>query len=156
VLIIFVQISQGRRNESTAYYYFRANLKRINIAIAEYANGHSGKMPDAQVWADLITKQNKLIMEEDFMAPSEYGKICYNANLSNKLYSDLKGNTVTLFMARGDWNVNGNKDWFYENSVHRKHSYLITLDGLIYRHDPDHNTFFLLDGEERIPYNLIW
>jgi hypothetical protein len=157
VLLVFVQLSQSRRNEFMAYWYFRANLRRINIAITEYANEHSGKMPEAQVWADMITKQNKLILREDFRAPHSSFRVCYNANLGEKLYSDLKEGTIVLFMGRGDLNANGDKNWFYENSVNRKHSYLITLNGEIYRHNPDRDDFLRLSDGKTIPSgDLLW
>ncbi len=159
LLIMLVNCSRGRRHEFLSNWYFVHNLKRLNIAIANYANNNSGKMPDASEWADLITTQNKLILREDFVSPVSHPSfgVCYNIALTGKLYSNLENNTVVLFMTKGDWNSSGNNDSFYKNSVNRKHSYLITLNGDIYRYNPDRNHFLRLRDDKMIHSDgLFW
>ena len=74
----------------------RTNFERIYLAIVNYTNEHSGKMPDSQNWADALMDNYNLIREGDFlsfMSHPSFG-IFYNKSLSGKQYSDLKDNCV--------------------------------------------------------------
>lgn len=140
---LFIYMTISRRNEIIANWYCENNLKRINQAILIYANKHDGEMPITSTWADLILEENQLVFKEDFVTPASWTSwgICYNKSFEEKNISDLKAEAVILFMAKGDWNASGSKELFCKDSVSRKHSCIITLNGDIYRHDPDRDCF---------------
>ena len=138
---------------------FATNLERIHLAIIKYAEGHSGKMPDSQNWADVLMNDQKLILKRDFVSykshPS-YG-IFYNENLNNQQYSELKSNCVVLFEGKGQWNDAGSKNTFYSYASRTNQSYLVTLNGDIYIYYSSSRAMMRSKDDARIdPNDLVW
>lgn len=139
VVFLFVYITENRRSEFVKFWYFQNNFKRVNLAVLLYAEEHDGIMPPASSWADLIKGNNQLILKGDFVTPMSYSGfgIYYNNALENESLSRLNEDTVVLFTAEvpfaaeHQWNANGSKEFFYKHGS--KHSYLITLNGEIYK-----------------------
>jgi hypothetical protein len=164
LLLILFAISHGKstiasRNRFVANCYFWANLNRLNLAVASYAQEHSGIMPDSQRWADSLIEQEELLMKKDFITPSSFSSygVYYNSNLQGKLYSDLEDEHVILFTTKGEWNASGTEKLFYERSSGHGISYVITLNGKIYRYNPDRKDFTRIKGDGVIdPNGLVW
>jgi hypothetical protein len=145
------------RLEGYANISFIANLERLNLSLANYANNHSGKMPNSRDWADAITGDQNLILKEDFGNASSLFGVFYNMSLSNREYSELKGDCVTLFECKGQWNSAGGKNVFYDYASRRGRTYLVTLNGNIYIYNAYEKTITRLKDNARIdPNNLIW
>jgi len=142
IMNIVVLRSKSRRSEAMTHKYFVHNLRRINQAVVLYTQEYQGKMPTASIWADLIKKQ-QLVFESDFITPMSYSNsgLYYNRSLEDKLAVNLKGCTVVIFTGRGPWNANGNMIDFRNSSVNRKYSYVITLNGNVYRYIADNNSY---------------
>lgn len=158
LFICFVEITSGFRKEFIANFYFRSNLKRINLAIAKYASENSGRMPDAKEWADRLISQNEFIQKDDFISPATYSNfgVCYNANLSNRQYSELKGGHIVFFEAKCDWNASGKKV-FFDRRAYPNQSHLITLNGDIYQYNQNSNSYKRLSEKTHVdPNALIW
>ncbi len=151
----FVASTESKRNEFVSYCYFRNNLTRINQAVIEYARENEGNMPIASTWGDEIIKRFPHIYKDDFVSPasfSSYG-VCYNRLLEKRQLSELKEETVVLFMADEGWNANGDKSVFHKHN----HPYLITLSGDIYKYNPDDNNFVNLRVDRVItPEEICW
>jgi hypothetical protein len=144
------------RLEAIANISFVANLERINLALANYAKDHSGKMPDSQDWGDAITGSQNLVLKEDFRSQSSLVGVLYNESLSGREYSELKGSNVVLFEGKGQWNATGGKNTFYDYASRRKQSYLVTLGGDIYYYSSSSVMRRLKDNARIDPNNLIW
>lgn len=136
---------------------FVANLRRINSALVNYANAHSGKMPNSRDWADAIIGNQNLVLKEDFGSPSCLFGVFYNERLSGRDYSALKDNCVVLFEGKGQWNATGSKDTFYSFASKRKQSHLVTLKGDAYEYYSSSNVMVRLkDGVHVESNSLIW
>lgn len=138
--------------------YSIRNLERINKAIILYAEENE-KMPSASKWADSLVEKNELLFKMDFITPTSYDHfgIYYNNALENKSLSSINKDTVVLFTARGEWNSNGNKKVFYEKTTGRKYYHVITLNGDVYRHDADDDTYLRLKDAQTIKSeSLYW
>ena len=156
--VVYIHLHGDWRNLFVRDFYFKRNLERINLAVLLYAEKHNGIMPTASSWADLIKDKNPLILKEDFVTPMSYSNfgIYYNNALENKSLPSLKENTVVLFTAKGKWNSNGNIQYFREHSSHR-HVYVITINGEIYRYNPDNDTYLRLKNSQEINSgSLYW
>jgi len=147
------------RLEGLANIYFVTNLERVYLAMAEYAEGHSGKMPDSQNWSDLLMANQRFILKSDFINQVSYPLfgVLYNENLSGRQYADLNSNCVVLFEGKGPWNATGNKNTFYNFGSRIKQSHLITLGGDIYVYYSSSGAMMRLKDYVYIdPNNLIW
>lgn len=156
---IFVSLTNRKRSEFVKYWYFKRNLERVNLAVLLYAEEHNKIMPSASSWADLIKEDNQLILKEDFVTPMSYSYfgLYYNKSLENKSLSNLKKDTIVLFTAKGEWDSNGDTKIFCKKSVNEKHSYVITINGDIYKYNPDANIFRGLKDNRVIDFsNLYW
>ena len=148
-----------RRNrlEGYANISFVANLRRINLALANYAKDHSGKMPNSQNWGDAVIGNQNLVLKEDFGNKSSLFGVFFNESLSGREYSELKDNYVVLFEGKGQWNATGRKNTFYGYASRGERFFLITLNGDIYIYNAYEKTTVRLKDNVRIdPNNLIW
>lgn len=148
---------RSKRLEGYANIVFIANLKRINVALVNYANSHSGKMPNAQNLAHVLTGDQNLILKEDFGNVSSLYGVFYNINFSDREYSELKSYCVTLFEGKGQWNSTGGKNTFYDYASQRGGARLVTLNGDVYEYDAHEKIMRRYKNSVRIdPNNLIW
>ena len=98
------------KKANTALY----NMELLAEELEKYAQNHGGYLPNADNWCDVLMKQNPELTVENFRHPQvdflklkgEY-HIAFNRNLSGKLFADISPDTVLLFEADGDWNLNG-------------------------------------------------
>lgn len=126
------------------------NMELLAKELEEYAKNHGGYLPDGDNWCDVLMKQNPELTVENFRHPMPdllklKGKchIAFNSVLSGKRLADISADTVLLFEADGDWNLNGTTSvlnsrnepkncvkilfvdgstasyWFYEGAVRR-------------------------------------
>lgn len=156
--VLFAYITETRRSEFVKYWYFKRNLERVNQAVILYAQENDSEMPSALRWADLVKNNNQLVLKEDFITPMSYPGfgIYFNKTLENKSLSDIKGNTVVLFTAKGEWNSNGDMKYFREKSDNLKHSYVITLNGDIYKYRSKNDTFLRLKDSQVIDFDALY
>ena len=161
IMYFMVFVVKANRSEALAYRYMLNNLRRINIAIKNYAVDMSGKIPDAKNWADQIIESQSYIQKEDFITPysnPKYG-IFYNASFEGSNIPEIDSNSVILFVSgkgKGQWNSSGTKETFLRlSSVGRP--YLITWNYEIYRYDSTTKTTIRISDNARIKVDdLIW
>ena len=87
-----------------------AHLRQLGRAIIDYTKDHDGSLPPANQWSDLLLEHNKSLSKDTFKNPNRPNGICnftFNKNLDGLSLSDVPGNTILLFEADGDWNLNG-------------------------------------------------
>lgn len=148
---------RSKRLEGYANIVFIANLKRLNLSLANYANSHSGKMPNSQNWADTLTGDQNLIMKEDFRKVSSLFDVSYNTVLSEREYSEFEDKFVTIFECKGQWNSTGGKNVFFDYASQRGGAYLVTLNGDVYEYNAHEKIMRRYKDSVRIdPNNLIW
>lgn len=107
------------------------NLALLGKALFAYAEDNGGYLPDANQWCDLLLSCNRRVTKESFRHPQHRELnlgICnfaFNKNLSGVHLSEIAENTVVLFEADGDWNLNGGPELL--ESRYTKYGYIAML-----------------------------
>jgi len=90
------------------------NMELLAKELEKYAQNHGGYLPNADNWCDVLMQQNPELTVENFRHPMPdllnlKGEchIAFNSLLSGKPLVDISPDTVLLFEADGDWNLNG-------------------------------------------------
>jgi len=90
------------------------NMELLAEKLEKYSQNHGGYLPNADNWCDVLMKENPELTVENFRHPMPdllklKGKchISFNRALSGKRFADISPDTVLLFEADGDWNLNG-------------------------------------------------
>jgi hypothetical protein len=90
------------------------NMELLAEKLGKYAQNHDGYLPNADNWCDVLMEHNPELTVENFRHPMPdllklKGKchIAFNKALSGKRLADISPDTVLLFEADGDWNLNG-------------------------------------------------
>ena len=98
-----------KKTHSTLY-----NMELLAKELEKYDQSHNGYLPDANQWCDILMKENPELTVENFRHPQVdliklKGKchIAFNKELSGILFSSISPDTILLFEADGDWNLNG-------------------------------------------------
>ncbi len=107
-------MSPNPREEMKKTHTSLYNMELLADELEKYAQNHSGYLPNANNWCDVLMQQNPHLTVENFRYPMPdllklKGKchIAFNRALSDKLFANISPNTVLLFEADGVWNLNG-------------------------------------------------
>ena len=107
-------MSPDPREEMKKTHTALYNMELLAKELGKYAQNHEGFLPNADNWCDDLMKQNLELTVDNFRHPRPdflklKGKchIAFNRALSGKKFADLSPDTVLLFEADGDWNLNG-------------------------------------------------
>lgn len=149
----------NNRLKSMSGMFFTANLRRLNAALIQYTEGHSGEFPNSKNWFNALVNSQPLIINTDYegMSSSLRVAVFYNNYLSGRSISNLKGNTVVLFEGKGEANASGNKEVFYGFSSERPIAKLVTLDGSVYVYYSESKKIKRLGDSLQInPDDLFW
>ena len=89
----------------------RDNISQIGKAIKIYTASHQDKLPEAQMWCDILIKE-EILQQTNFLCPSiktEIGNSCYGLNKSiiGKQFSNIAPDIVLLFESKVGWNQFG-------------------------------------------------
>jgi len=105
-----VKVREKQKKEYTALY----NMELLATELKKYAQSNDGNLPNAENWCDVLMAQNPELTTDNFRHPmaellSLKGKchIAFNSNLGGKRLSKISPDTVLLFEADGDFNLNG-------------------------------------------------
>lgn len=112
------------------------NMELLAKELEKYAQNHNGYLPNADNWCDVLMEQNQELTVENFRHPQVdllklKGKchIAYNRALSGKLIADISPDTVLLFEADGDWNLNGTADLLNNRYGEALFASILLVDG---------------------------
>ena len=107
-------MSPNPREESKKTHTTLYNMELLAEKLEKYAQKHDGYLPNADDWCDVLMEENPELTVENFRHPMPdllklKGKchIAFNRALSGKQFVDISPDTVLLFEADGDWNLNG-------------------------------------------------
>ena len=93
-------------------------MEVLYSSLCKYAELHNGQLPNADTWCDELIEVDKNISKDTFRKggsdDTNSCHIAFNNNLSNTRLSDLSPNTVILFGAEGNWNLNGSEEQIIE------------------------------------------
>ncbi len=86
------------------------NLRQLGKVISQYAEDHSGHLPTANKWCDLLLEYDPNLSKRNFKHPLREDWDCnfaFNKNLDGLRLDGIPDDTVLLFEADGNWNLNG-------------------------------------------------
>ncbi len=127
-----IRIRQEKMKEVSPLY----KMKILHEALVQYAENHSGYLPDANMWCDQLLASNPDLTRAHFQHPKpemvEVKGQChfaFNKNLSKMRLSEVSSDTVLIFEADGDWNLAGTKELL--ETRYWKHGYvtMVYVDG---------------------------
>lgn len=94
----------------TNTYTSKYNLKLLGVTLVEYSKDNNGRLPTAQKWCDLLVQHQpdlpKYAFTNHHRKPGK-SYFAFNKNLDGLRLSDVPGDVVLIFEARGDWNLAG-------------------------------------------------
>jgi hypothetical protein len=129
-------MSPNVREENKKKYTALYNMELLAKELKIYAQDHNGHLPDANNWCDVLMKQNPSLTVENFRHPTPdllklKGKchIAFNKALDGKLFNDVSKDTILLFEADGDWNLNGTTDILNSRYNERDCVRIVFVDG---------------------------
>lgn len=113
-VLLSLTISILVRSEAEKANMGTYNLRLLGSELIKYADNHDGFFPVADQWCDALMDNNNELSEDNFRHPKpDRWKLkgtchfAFNKNLSGKKLKDISNDTVLLFEADGDWNLNG-------------------------------------------------
>lgn len=139
----------------------RDSIRQIGRATFRYAREHDGHLPVADQWCDLLMESDKSLTEDDFKHPMRLNRACnfaFNKNLSGLNLEDIAGNTVLLFEADGDWNLNGTAELLETEERKKKERvvFVLFVDGAYGKYFFP-NIYFLEHDSDSLTYSpLRW
>jgi len=83
-----------------------SNLKQLGIIIDRYKDTHSGQLPPANKWCDLLIEFDKTLPKDVFKCPSARRGPC-NYAINSKVRPDSPNEVVLLFETKPGWNQIG-------------------------------------------------
>jgi len=125
-------VREENKKKDTALY----NMELLAKELKKYAKNHDGYLPNADNWCDALMEQNPELTLENFRNPQPdllglKGKchIAFNRAIGGKLLKDISKNTVLLFEADGDWNLNGTADLLNSRYGEKHFVSILFVDG---------------------------
>ena len=121
------ELREENEKQNCGYY----NLKELGATMLRYAEDNQGYLPEADNWCDVLLAYNPEISRETFKDPQnrEQGfrecNIAFNRNLSGIRVNEISANTILLFEADGDWNLNGVQELL--RTRYSKYGYICVL-----------------------------
>ncbi len=107
-------MSPNHRQEMKKTHTALYNMELLAEKFEKYVQNHDGYFPNADNWCDVLMEQNPELTVENFRHPMPdllklKGEchIAFNRALGGKQFADISPDTVLLFEADGDWNLNG-------------------------------------------------
>ncbi len=143
-------------------------LNNLRNTMLEYSEHNNNRFPSAEKWCDLLIRNSEYLSEFDFLIfHHEYScNVAFNKNLGGLKLSEVAGNTVLLFTANGDRNLNGDYDLMktYQREQ-EQYAYLCLVNGRIVRYRlsdgtlfeirPPSNEAFWIESEDDIN-TVVW
>ncbi len=112
------------------------NLQLLGKELKNYAKNNNGRLPIADQWCDTLMKENLKFSETNFRHPQSRKiglngecHFAFNKNLSGVRLDDVSGDTVLLFEADGDWNLNGTDELLRTREKNNKYITVVFADG---------------------------
>lgn len=85
-------------------------MAEIEIALRLYMQDHSGDIPDASSWCDLLVNDQFLNPDQLSFMSKNNKKRNYAFNVGASKHSEVPDDIVLVFESSSGWNMNGGKE----------------------------------------------
>ena len=145
-----VWVRQKHEREHTLLY----NMKLLHKSLQCYVEANDGYLPDANLWADSLMKEDPSLDLNSFRHPVDPDvRVAYNVNLSGLKLSNIPQDVALFFPAEGGHNLAGAQELL--DSITKKTLLsIMLLNRRIQKYEPEHRGVRALNGTTFVP--VMW